>query len=67
MFIHVPYAGAISNDFILMHDNARPYGAVVIENYLEIHGYERMKWTASFPDLNPIEHLWDHLAYKLLF
>ncbi|GFU57308.1 uncharacterized protein TNCV_3634941 [Trichonephila clavipes] len=38
-----PYAGAIGNDFILMDDNARTHRAVIIEEYLEGLGLERME------------------------
>ncbi len=38
-----PYVGAIGNDFILMDDNARPNRAVVVEEFLEGLGLERME------------------------
>ncbi|GBN51828.1 hypothetical protein AVEN_23549-1 [Araneus ventricosus] len=38
-----PYARAIGNDFILMDDNALPHRPVVVEDYLESHGLERME------------------------
>ena len=47
-----PYAGAISPDFILMDDNARPHRA-------------HMHWPARSPDLNPIEHAWDMLQHAV--
>ncbi|GBN04931.1 hypothetical protein AVEN_275562-1 [Araneus ventricosus] len=59
-----PNAGAIGNDFIVMGDNARPHRAVIIEDYLEGHGLERMEWPAQFPDLNPIDLL-DYLGRQV--
>ncbi|GFW89050.1 transposable element Tcb2 transposase [Trichonephila clavipes] len=37
------YVGAIANDFILMDDNARPHRAVIVEEYLEGLGLERIE------------------------
>ena len=57
-----PHAAAIGNDFILMDDNSR---AVLVEDYLESQGLERMEWPAQSPDLNPIEYVGDYLGRQV--
>ncbi|GFX54175.1 transposable element Tcb2 transposase [Trichonephila clavipes] len=41
-----PYTGAIFNDFILMDNNAQHHRAVIVEEYFEGLGLERMEWSA---------------------
>ena len=50
-----PYAAAISPDFILMDDNARPHRAHSTDAYLERETIVRMDWSARSPELNPTE------------
>ena len=52
-----PYAGACGQRFIMMDDNARTHRAIVVDQYLEQEGIERMDWPAKSPDLNPIKHI----------
>ncbi|GFW17490.1 transposable element Tcb2 transposase [Trichonephila clavipes] len=55
--IVVPYAAAIGDDFILMHDNCRPPRANMVEDFLFEERIVRMEWPAYFPDMDPIEHV----------
>ncbi|GFV60562.1 transposable element Tcb2 transposase [Trichonephila clavipes] len=57
--IVVPYAAAIGGDFILMDDNCKPHRANLVEDFLFEEGIVLMEWTASSPDINQIEHVWD--------
>lgn len=58
----VPFAPFIGQNFILMHDNARPHTARCVSNYLDEVGIQRLNWPACSPDANPIEHAWDMLG-----
>ncbi|GIX97609.1 transposable element Tcb2 transposase [Caerostris darwini] len=49
-----PYAGIIGKFFIMMDDNVPPHLAVVVEEYLEGLGLERMEWPYRSSDLNPL-------------
>ncbi|GFX55255.1 transposable element Tcb2 transposase [Trichonephila clavipes] len=59
------YASTIGIDFSLMDDNARPYRNVIVEEYLEGLGLERIEWPAQSPDLNQIENHFDYLGIQV--
>ena len=61
----VPYSHFIGEDFLLMHDNARPHAALCVREYLQDTGIPTLQWPARSPDLNPIEHLWDQMARNI--
>lgn len=61
----IPFAPFIGDNFLLMHDNARPHVANCVRDYLETTEIQTMRWPARSPDLNPIEHVWDELGRSI--
>lgn len=59
------FAQFIGNNFIFMHDNARPHTARIVDNYLQEVGINAMRWPARSPDMNPIEHVWDRIGREI--
>ncbi|GFY06451.1 transposable element Tcb2 transposase [Trichonephila clavipes] len=60
----VPYTAAIGDDFILMDDNCRQHHANLVEDLLFEEGIVRMEWPACFPDMHPVEQVWDALRRR---
>ncbi len=52
-----PYAGAVGEGFIHIHDNARPHTAGACTAYLDQQGIAVLDWPSKSPNLKPIEHL----------
>jgi len=50
---------------LLQDDNARPHRARLVEAYKATNNINSIDWPALSPDLNPIEHLWDHLQQQI--
>ena len=60
----IPYAAAIGDSFVFLHDIARSHTACLVENMLKAEIIQRMEWSRYFPDLNPIEHVWNMLGRR---
>ncbi|GFV89337.1 beta-galactosidase [Trichonephila clavipes] len=42
-----------------MDDNVREHRAQLVHKYLQSENIQRLEWLAIFPELNPIEHVWE--------
>nr|CAH7717156.1 unnamed protein product [Callosobruchus chinensis] len=52
----------IGDQFIFMDDNARPHRTRAVQQALENRNIPRLEWPAMFPDMNPMEHVWDKVS-----
>ncbi|KAK3562215.1 hypothetical protein QTP86_030348, partial [Hemibagrus guttatus] len=51
--------------FLFQHDCTPVHKARSIKTWMSEFGVEELDWPARSPDLNPIEHLWDELEWRL--
>lgn len=61
----VPFLQNQPRGVLLQHDNARPHTARETRYFLQQNNVDVLPWPACSPDMNPIEHLWDHLDRKI--